>query len=76
MGFDKVRRKLAQLRDLKIVILDGLRVLTATQAGEQSVADTCPNVVHLDLSRNLLERLGPVVDICTEMRALRRLALK
>ncbi|KAM4055067.1 CAP-Gly domain-containing protein [Hirsutella rhossiliensis] len=75
MGFDKVRRKLAQLVDLRIVILDGMRVVAAAQDGEGRVADTCPSIAHLDLSRNLFERLGPVVDVCAELPALRRLSL-
>lgn len=76
MGFDKIRRVLAQLKDLKIVILDGLRVASATEAGEGRIAETCPSIMHLDLSRSLLERLGPVVDVCSELKALTRLSLK
>ncbi|KND95341.1 Tubulin-specific chaperone E [Tolypocladium ophioglossoides CBS 100239] len=75
MGFDKIRRVLARLKELKIVILDGLRVASATEDGEGRVAETCPSIVHLDLSRSLLERLGPVVDVCSELKALTRLSL-
>lgn len=76
IGFDKIRRTLARLAHLRNVILDGMRVVAATEDGEGSVAETCPSITHLDLSRNLLERLGPVVDICAELPALRRLSLK
>lgn len=75
-GFDKVRRKLAQVGELKIVILDGLRVASAVASDERSVAETCPSIVHLDLSRNLLERLGPVVEVCGELSNLQRLSIK
>ncbi|PWI74193.1 tubulin-specific chaperone [Purpureocillium lilacinum] len=74
-GFDKVRRKLAQVGELKIVILDGLRVASAVASDERSVAETCPSIVHLDLSRNLLERLGPVVEVCGELSNLQRLSI-
>lgn len=76
MGFDKIRHRLAQLAHLRIVILDGMRIATATRPGEGRVADTCPSVAQLDLSRNLFERLAPVVDVCAELPALRRLSLK
>ncbi|KJZ78425.1 hypothetical protein HIM_02463 [Hirsutella minnesotensis 3608] len=75
MGFDKVRRRLAQLVDLKIVILDGSCVAAATGEGDASIRDTCPSIVHLDLSRNLLDSLSPVVEICAELPALRQLSL-
>ncbi|KAJ6446106.1 tubulin-specific chaperone E [Purpureocillium lavendulum] len=74
-GFDKIRRKLAQVGDLKIVILDGLRVASAVGPDEGSVAETCPRIVHLDLSRNLLEGLGPVVEVCRELRNLQKLSI-
>jgi hypothetical protein len=76
MGFDKIRRKLAQVKELKIVILDGMRIGTATNQGEATVAETCPKIVQLDLSRNLFEGLKPVVDICSDLPVLRRLSLK
>ncbi|UNI14718.1 hypothetical protein JDV02_001319 [Purpureocillium takamizusanense] len=74
-GFDKIRRKLAQVQDLKIVILDGLRVASAVGPEERRVSETCPSIVHLDLSRNLFERLGPVVEVCRELRNLQRLSV-
>ncbi|PFH59252.1 hypothetical protein XA68_12623 [Ophiocordyceps unilateralis] len=75
VGFDRLRRRLARLQDLKVVILDGMRVASVAEPGEGRVADTCPGIVHLDLSRNLLECLGPVVDVCADLPALRRLCL-
>ncbi|ODA78768.1 hypothetical protein RJ55_06151 [Drechmeria coniospora] len=76
VGFDKIRRQQAQLKDLKIVILDGLCVNAARDHDEATVADTCPSILHLDLSRNLFRELGPVVDVCADLKGLYRLSLK
>ncbi|KAK1755181.1 hypothetical protein QBC47DRAFT_323971 [Echria macrotheca] len=81
VGFDKIRRKQAQLADLKNVFLDGARVAYASPpAGsgveEQSIRQACPKVVELDLSRNLFHRFGTVVDICSELGALQLLRVK
>ena len=76
MGFDKIRRKQAQVKELKIVILDGMRISTATKPGEDTIAETSPNIMQLDLSRNLLESFGPALEICRNLPALRRLSLK
>ncbi|AEO53244.1 hypothetical protein MYCTH_2294310 [Thermothelomyces thermophilus ATCC 42464] len=77
VGFDKIRRQQAQLHELQFVILDGLQVAHATDPeakdGHQSIAQVCPKVKELDLSRNLFERFGPVVDICAELKQLRSL---
>ncbi|KAG6037948.1 hypothetical protein E4U41_004631 [Claviceps citrina] len=75
VGFDKIWRKLARVEDLRTVIVDGLRVAVAGADGGESIAETCPSIVHLDLSRNLFETIGPVVDICSELRGLRRLSI-
>ncbi|RCI15368.1 hypothetical protein L249_6757 [Ophiocordyceps polyrhachis-furcata BCC 54312] len=75
VGFDRVRQRLARLQDLKVVILDGMRIASAALPGEGRVVDVCPAIVQLDLSRNLFESLGPVVDVCAHLTALRRLSL-
>ena len=84
VGFEKIRRQQSQLAELKIAILDGARVAGASPAagqgsgsGEiQPVAQVCPKITELDLSRNLFERIGDVVDICCELNELRVLRLK
>jgi len=87
VGFDKIRRKLAQLGDLKIVILDGMRVSSAyapapspdsgTQGNDRrKIKDVCPRVTELDLSRNLFNRFRTVVEICTELSELNSLRIK
>lgn len=79
VGFDKIRRQQAQLGELGIVILDGMRILGS--AAEESrrhdgIREVCPKVVELDLSRNLFTGFGPVVDICRQLPKLRGLRLK
>ncbi|KAG6003304.1 hypothetical protein E4U21_002192 [Claviceps maximensis] len=76
VGFDKIWSKLSRVEHLKTVIVDGLRVAVAkTDEEGESIAASCPSIVHLDLSRNLFETIGPVVDICSELRGLRRLSI-
>lgn len=76
MGFDKIRRKLAQVEDLTVVILDGLRVASARDDNEPAIAERCPSITQLDLGRNLFESLAPVVEICGELQNLRTLRLR
>lgn len=83
VGFDKIRRKQANLGELKYAVLDGSRIAypyaaagEAEGEAEARIATTCPRVIELDLSRNLFTRLGTVVDICSELPALRHLRLK
>ena len=76
VGFDKIRRRLARLDDLKIVIVDGKQICSAVDEGERSVAETCPRIVELDLSRNLFGAFGIVVDVCRELGQLRILRVK
>lgn len=78
IGFDKIRRQQAQLSELKIVILDGLRIDSAERAGAQGkpIRDVCPKVTELNISRNLLANIGTVVEICSHLSDLRGLRLK
>ncbi|KAL6868661.1 hypothetical protein J3F83DRAFT_737933 [Trichoderma novae-zelandiae] len=82
VGFDKIWRRQSRLREMKIVILDGLRVATARDDGDVkedggavTIKETAPKIVELDLSRNLFERLGPVVEICRDLKDLQKLAI-
>ncbi|KAF3769241.1 hypothetical protein M406DRAFT_95917 [Cryphonectria parasitica EP155] len=81
IGFDKIRRQQAQLSELKIVILDGMRIVApsvaAASGGQETkpVREICPKVTELDLSRNLLADLAPVVEICSDLTELRGLRL-
>jgi tubulin-specific chaperone E len=85
VGFEKIRKQLAELQNLKIVLLDGLRVsglLAHDQDPERreeelrQIEKTCPKIVELDLSRNLVRKWTDVHDICKCLKQLRRLKLK
>lgn len=78
IGFDKIRKQQAQLHELKIVIVDGMRVDLASAANGhgKSIREVCPKVTELVLSRNLFVSLGPVVEICSYLDELRGLRLK
>lgn len=85
VGFDKVRRRLAELQELRNVLLDGLCVtgVLAQEEGEEKrdqarreIGRTCPMIKELDLSRNLLSRWCDVADICGQLKQLRLLKLE
>lgn len=85
VGFEKIRKKLAELQELKIVLLDGLRIagVLPHDAGPEerdealrNIEKTCPKIIELDLSRNLLRRWVDVWDICRQLKQLRQLKLK
>ncbi|KAE8375150.1 hypothetical protein BDV26DRAFT_283726 [Aspergillus bertholletiae] len=84
VGFDKIRKQLAELQELKIVLLDGLQVagviaheISAEQfqsvCGE--IEQTCPKIIELDLSRNLLNRWRDVASLCASLKRLKTLKL-
>lgn len=76
VGFEKIRRKQADLAELKHAILDGMRVAHAYDERDEHISDICPKVINLELSRNLFTRMGTVVGICSELPGLRSLRLK
>ncbi|KAI0396647.1 hypothetical protein F5Y17DRAFT_75298 [Xylariaceae sp. FL0594] len=75
VGFEKIRRKQAQLSELRYVVLDEARICAVYSEGDQPITETCPKVVELDLSRNLFKKIGTVVAICSELPRLRNLRL-
>ncbi|OJJ49403.1 hypothetical protein ASPZODRAFT_60614 [Penicilliopsis zonata CBS 506.65] len=84
VGFEKIRKKLAELHELKIVILDGLLMAgllekevpaDRREQEREAVQKTCPKITELDLSRNLLTRWTDVKDICDSLHFLRILKL-
>ncbi|KAL6233177.1 hypothetical protein BDW75DRAFT_215923 [Aspergillus navahoensis] len=84
VGFDKIRKQLAELEELKIVLLDGLRVVgvLAHEASREQIEKArgeieriCPKIVELDLSWNMLTEWRDVADICGPLRRLRLLRL-
>lgn len=86
VGFDKIRKQLAELQELRIVLLDGLRIAGVLSSYYQpedevkksapDIAATCPKIVELDLSRNLLSRWRDVWGICNQLKRLKRLKVK
>jgi hypothetical protein len=88
VGFDKIRKQLANLKELKIVILDGLcmsrPVARVTGRREEDGPDVwptdltdikgaCPKAIELDLSRNLFEEWREVAAICEQLDKLKSL---
>ncbi|KAJ2897871.1 putative tubulin-specific chaperone e protein [Zalerion maritima] len=77
VGFDKIRRQQARLKELKVVILDSLRINTAVSRDDQlyQITETCPDIVELDLSRNLFTNFQVIRDIVAQLKNVRRLKL-
>ncbi|KAJ5206060.1 Leucine-rich repeat typical subtype [Penicillium cf. griseofulvum] len=85
VGFDKIRKQLAELQELRIVLLDGLRIAGVLASYNQDqdshseaaakIGETCPKIIELDLSRSLLSRWRDVWDICNQLKHLKRLKL-
>ncbi|KAH8731181.1 tubulin-specific chaperone E [Phaeosphaeriaceae sp. PMI808] len=81
VGFDKIRKQLAQLEELRIVILDGLRMWRPDVRGlgwlegkgGSDVKETCPKAIELDMSRNLFEEWREVVSICEQLEKVSNL---
>ncbi|PLN85395.1 hypothetical protein BDW42DRAFT_198465 [Aspergillus taichungensis] len=84
IGFDKIRKQLAELQELSIVLLDGLLVggilgggfgAEQRDAACEEIEQVCPKITELDLSRNLLGSWEEVADICARLKRLRALKL-
>ncbi|KAK1638354.1 CAP-Gly domain-containing protein [Colletotrichum phormii] len=75
VGFDKIRKQLARVEDLTIVILDGTRIQLDVVDGDKSIKETSPLIYELDLSRNLFEEFDQVIKICQELDGLKSLRL-
>ncbi|KAI5309144.1 hypothetical protein KEM55_003952 [Ascosphaera atra] len=85
VGFDKIRQKLSALQELKIVLLDGLQIngVLPEPVGKElyekeleKIGETCPKIVDLDLSRNLLMSWKEVNNICKSLPKLKKLRLE
>ncbi len=74
VGFDKIREQQARLHDLKVVIVDGMQIKTSEDSID--IKATCPNIVELDLSRNLFEDFDDIALIVAFLEDLRVLKLK
>lgn len=85
VGFEKIRKQLAILQELRFVILDGLCIAGIESYPGAKTLNGCPqierealSIIELDLSRNLLEEWSDVVGICCILRSefLRSLKLE
>ncbi|KFY91082.1 hypothetical protein V498_05671 [Pseudogymnoascus sp. VKM F-4517 (FW-2822)] len=74
VGFDKIRKQMAQLDELKIVLVDGMRIVKAETEGK-GIRDTCPVITELDLSRNLFQSCREIIQICAQLDCLKSLRL-
>ena len=80
VGFEKIRKQLAILSELRIVLLDG-HCISGVQSQpwledlDLGNAQTL-QIVELDLSRNILEEWASVVGICTHLKCLKTLKIK
>ncbi|KAI9700184.1 MAG: hypothetical protein M1820_006852 [Bogoriella megaspora] len=88
VGFDKVRRQLSNLQELRIVILDGMKVslrsdrpygatsrTDRTGNETEKIGNTCPKITELDLSRNLFQEWTEIFRICDQLSYLKALRL-
>ena len=72
IGFEKIRRQLADLQELRTVVLDGACVT----AVENDLDQQNLKIVELDLSRNLIESWHEITAICKSLHNLRSLKLE
>ena len=85
VGFDKIRKQLAALQELRIVLLDGLclaGILPHAAEREElekalmEIQRTCPKITGLDLGRNLLTSWTEIQGVCDQLESLKVLKLK
>lgn len=81
VGFERIRQQQALLHQLKIVILDGLRIRASgpkvdVERAQEEITSTCPNITELDLSRNLFEHYKDIAGICAPLKKLRVLKIR
>lgn len=72
VGFEKIRRQLAELQELRVVVLDGALIAAADSDLEKQEL----KIAELDLSRNLLESWYEVTAICSSLECLKSLRLE
>lgn len=79
VGFDKIRQQLANLKQLQIVLVDSQFIQQSStrpfegDADANDAGEACPNVIELDVSRNLFESWSEVTNICRQLPLLKRL---
>jgi hypothetical protein len=80
VGFERIQKQLSVLTDLKIVLVDELVVSGVARRGASrdeirqaqfELAQTCPNIVELDIGWNVIETWQDVADICQSLKKLK-----
>ena len=72
VGFEKIRKQLAELQELQIVVLDGACIAVV----ESDLEKQNLKIIELDLSRNLLEDWREITAICKSLYYLKSLKLE
>ena len=72
VGFEKIRQQLAELQELRVVVLDGACIAEV----ESDLEKQNLKIIELDLSRNLMEDWREIMAICNSLRCLRSLKLE
>ncbi|KAL8824979.1 MAG: hypothetical protein Q9191_004691 [Dirinaria sp. TL-2023a] len=86
VGFEKIARQLANLQELRVVLLDGLGIAGVTAQplathhdsslqGFRWLGEQGLKIQELDISRNLVEEWADVLGICAQLKFLRILKL-
>ncbi|XP_006868627.1 PREDICTED: tubulin-specific chaperone E [Chrysochloris asiatica] len=73
IGFDSIIKQQSQLSKLQEICLRNCAVNCAGEKG--GIAETCPNIRNVDLSRNLLSSWDEVIRIADELKYLDTLNL-
>ncbi|CAG8483594.1 9173_t:CDS:10 [Acaulospora colombiana] len=73
LGWEKIRRKQRHLDRLREVGLSFERISSAGNPGE--IEALCPNIIDLNLSKNLLSNWETVASICRQLKNLEILRL-
>jgi hypothetical protein len=85
VGFEKIRQQQAELRELRIAVLDDIQLCGISREPrkpeslrriQDEIAQTCPNITELDLGWSLLETWQDVADICLPLTKLRTLKVR
>ncbi|GAB7338979.1 hypothetical protein MBLNU457_5648t1 [Dothideomycetes sp. NU457] len=78
LGYDKISRRQAQLHDLRIAIVDDMMIAERSKPADPeatSLSDLLPNLLELDLSRNLYEDASVVLQMCIRLPSIKTLTL-
>jgi len=78
IGYDKISHQQAQLENLRIVILDEMLVSARIENvpnSDSTLGIVLPNIIELDVGRNLFESMDEIVMLCSALPTLKTLTL-